>query len=179
MVQTISLQTVLREAVATPYSDLVTRATGAAVRGRIEATLALADWTVTLLDFSGVDCLDLSCADEIVAKLLLATASPDRVVVLVGVRDDQRDALEHVLGHHRLAVAARLHGGDTADVLGWASGDARDAFAALRAHGPADAAILAARLDWPREQAEAALEELGRHRIARATGGVFHPVTLP
>jgi len=178
MVQTISLQHVLQEAVATPYRDLVTRATGAAVRGRIEAVLADADWTITLLDFSGVDCLDLSCADEIVAKLLLAAACRDRVVVLAGVREEQRDALEHVLVHHRLAVAASFRGTGLADVLGWTSGDAREAFIALRAHGPADAAVLAARLDWSLARAEAALEDLGRHRIARATGGVFHPVTL-
>lgn len=177
MVQ-ISLRRVLQEAVAAPYRHLVTRATGAAVRGRIEAVLADADWTVTLLDFSGVDCLDLSCADEIVAKLLLAAASRDRVVVLAGVREEQRDALEHVLVHHRLAVAASFTSAGMADVLGWTTRDARETFAALRAHGPADAAVLAARLDWPLERAEAALEDLGRHRIARATGGVFHPVTL-
>jgi len=144
MVQTISLHHVLHEAVATPYRDLVTRATGAAVRGRIEATLAGADWHTTLLDFSGVDCLDLSCADEIVAKLLLAAADRDRVVVLAGVREEQRDALEHVLAHHRLAVAARFRGTDLADVLGWTSADARAAFAGLRAQGPADVAVLGA-----------------------------------
>lgn len=177
MVQ-ISLRRVLQEAVAAPYRHLVTRATGAAVRGRIEAVLADADWTITLLDFSGVDCLDLSCADEIVAKLLLAAATRDRAVVLAGVREDQRDALEHVLVHHRLAVAASFAGTGVADVIGWTSGDAREAFTTLRAHGPADAAVLAARLDWPHERAEAALEDLGRHRIARATDGVFHPVTL-
>jgi hypothetical protein len=178
MVQTISLQRVLQEAVATPYRHLVTRATGAAVRGRIEAVLADADWTITLLDFSGVDCLDLSCADEIVAKLLLAAATRDRVVVLAGVREEQRDALEHVLVHHRLAVAATFTGTGAADVLGWTSGDAREAFSTLRDDGAADASQLAARLDWPLERAEAALEDLARHRIARATGGVFHPVTL-
>ncbi|MGE5688212.1 MAG: hypothetical protein ACM34D_12060 [Gemmatimonadota bacterium] len=177
MVQ-ISLRRVLQEAVAAPYRHLVTRATGAAVRGRIEAVLADADWTITLLDFSGVDCLDLSCADEIVAKLLLAAATRDRAVVLAGVREDQRDALEHVLAHHRLAVAASFAGTGVADVIGWISGDAREAFTTLRGHGPADAAVLAARLDWPHGRAEAALEDLGRHRIARATDGVFHPVTL-
>lgn len=177
MVQ-ISLRRVLQEAVAAPYRHLVTRATGAAVRGRIEAVLADADWTITLLDFSGVDCLDLSCADEIVAKLLLAAATRDRAVVLAGVREDQRDALEHVLAHHRLAVAASFAGTGVADVIGWISGDAREAFTTLRAHGPANAAVLAARLDWPHGRAEAALEDLGRHRIARATDGVFHPVTL-
>ncbi|HTC24407.1 MAG TPA: hypothetical protein VK688_08600 [Gemmatimonadales bacterium] len=178
MVQTISLQHLLQEAVATPYRNLVTRATGAAVRGRIEATLAGADWTVTWLDFSGVECLDLSCADEIVAKLLLAAASRDRVVVLAGVREEQRDALEHVLAHHRLAVAARLRDTDMADVIGSASTDAREAFAVLHVQGPADAAGLAARLDWPLERTEVALHDLGRHRIARASGGLFHPVTL-
>src|SRR4029077_2104 len=141
MVQTISLHHVLHEAVATPYRDLVTRATGALVRGRIEATLAGSDWHTTLLDFSGVDCLDLSCADEIVAKLLLAAADRDRVVVLAGVREEQRDALEHVLVHHRLAVAARFRGSDLPDVLGWTSADARAAFAGLRAQGPADVAV--------------------------------------
>ena len=178
MVQTISLHRVLQEAVATPYRNLVTRATGAAVRGRIEATLAVGNGHTTLLDFSGVDCLDLSCADEIVAKLLLAAATGDRVLVLAGVREDQREALEHVLAHHRLAVAARFRGTDLADVLGWTSADARAAFAGLRAQGPADVAVLASRLSWPLERAEAALEDLRRHRIARATGGVFHPVTL-
>ena len=177
MVQ-ISLRRVLQEAVAAPYRHLVTRATGAAVRGRIEAVLADADWTITLLDFSGVDCLDLSCADEIVAKLLLAAASRDRVVILAGVQEEQRDALEHVLVHHRLAVAATFSGTGLADVLGWTSSDAREAFGSLRADGPANAARLAARLDWPLERAETALEDLERHRIARATDGVFHPVTL-
>jgi len=179
MVQTISLQTVLREAVATPYRDLVTRATGAAVRGRIEATLALADWTVTLLDFSGVDCLDLSCADEIVAKLLLAAATGDRVLVLAGVREDQREALEHVLAHHRLAVAACFCGIAQPDVLGWTSVDAREAFAELSAGGPADPATLAGRLDWSVERTTLALDDLSRHRITRPVAGVFHPVTVP
>lgn len=177
MVQ-ISLRRVLQEAVAAPYRHLVTRATGAAVRGRIEAVLADADWTITLLDFSGVDCLDLSCADEIVAKLLLAAASRNRVVILAGVQEEQRDALEHVLVHHRLAVAATFSGTGAADVLGWTSSDAREAFASLRVDGPADPARLAARLDWQPERAEAALEDLERHRIAHAAGGVFHPVTL-
>jgi len=179
MVQTISLRRLLQEAVATPYRNLVTRATGAAVRGRIEATLAVGNGHTTLLDFSGVDCLDLSCADEIVAKLLLAAATGDRVLVLAGVREDQREALEHVLAHHRLAVAACFSGTAQPDVLGWIGSDARLAFAELSARGPADPAAVAVRLDWPVERAAAALDDLARHRIARPVAGVFHPVMVP
>jgi anti-anti-sigma regulatory factor len=179
MVQTISLRHVLQEAVATPYRNLVTRATGAAVRGRIEASLAAGSGHTTLLDFSGVECLDLSCADEIVAKLLLAAATGDRVLVLAGVRDEQREALEHVLAHHRLAVAACFRGSDTPDVLGWITSDAREAFADLRQHGPADPSMLAARLTWLLGRAAAALDDLAGHRIAQQVGGVYHVVTLP
>ena len=39
MIQTIRVGHLLREAVATPYRNLVTRPTGAAVRGRIQAAL--------------------------------------------------------------------------------------------------------------------------------------------
>lgn len=179
MVQTISLHHVLQEAVATPYRNLVTRATGAAVRGRIEASLAAGSGHITLLDFSGVDCLDLSCADEIVAKLLLAAASGDRVLVLAGVREEQREALEHVLAHHRLAVAACFRGSDTPDVLGWITSDAREAFAELRQRGPADPSMLAGRLVWVLDRATAALDDLAGHRIAQQVGGVYHLVTLP
>jgi anti-anti-sigma regulatory factor len=179
MVQTISLHRLLQEAVATPYRNLVTRATGAAVRGRIEASLAAGGGHTTLLDFSGVECLDMSCADEIVAKLLLAAANGDRVLVLAGVREEQREALEHVLAHHRLAVAACFRGLEAPDVLGWISGDARLVFADLRVGGPADLLTLADRLAWSVERAAVALDELTQHRIARRAAGVFHPVTLP
>jgi hypothetical protein len=179
MVQTISLHRVLQEALAAPYRNLVTRATGAAVRGRIEATLAPGDGHTTRLDFSGVDCLDLSCADEIVAKLLLAAATGDRVLVLAGLRDDQREALEHVLAHHRLAVAACFAGHDYPDVIGWISADARQVFADLTARGPTTAAALTDRLAWPIERTAAALDDLTLNRIARLDAGVFHPVAVP
>ena len=43
MIQKIPVDRVLREAVATPYRDLVTRATGAAVRVGIEREMIAAD----------------------------------------------------------------------------------------------------------------------------------------
>ena len=72
MIATIHIGHVLRETAATPYRNLITRPTGAAVRDRIEAALARSDCAIALLDFSDVDLLDYSCADEVVAKLLMA-----------------------------------------------------------------------------------------------------------
>ena len=70
MIETIAVARVLREAVTTPYLNLVTRPTGVAVRGRIESVLATSEWETAMLDFSDVVLLDLSCADEVVAKLV-------------------------------------------------------------------------------------------------------------
>ncbi|MGH7631556.1 MAG: hypothetical protein ACREOF_19650 [Gemmatimonadales bacterium] len=135
MIQTICLHRVLRESVTTPYRNLVTRATGALVRGRIEAALERSACDVAVLDFSEVELLDFSCADEIVAKLVLPAARPSRPVVLLGVRDEQREALDHVLAHHGVAITARLHESGEAVLLGSATPDLHEAFAALRARG--------------------------------------------
>ena len=105
MIQTIRIGHLLREAVAAPYRNLVTRPTGAAVRIRIEATLADSNCLTALLDFSEIELVDLSCADEVVAKLLL-TVRTAYFVVLQGLREDHHEAIDHVLTHHRLAVAA-------------------------------------------------------------------------
>jgi hypothetical protein len=137
MIQTFCLHRVLREAVTTPYRNLVTRATGAAVRSRIEAAMAASPGKVTVLDFSEVELLDFSCADEIVAKLILPAARPSRPVVLLGVRDSQLEALDHVLAHHGVAVTAQLHDSGEPVLLGAATADLREAFAALRARGAA------------------------------------------
>src|SRR3954470_23989976 len=117
MIATIHIGHVLREAVASSYRNLVTRPTGVAVRNRIEATLDGSDCRCAYLDFSDVDLLDFSCADEIVAKLLMAPPG-SRFVVLRGLREDHHEAVEHVLTHHRLAAAAVLPGSDAPQLLG-------------------------------------------------------------
>jgi hypothetical protein len=137
MIPTISLQRVLHEAVITPYRNLVTRATGAAVRDRIEAALERLGCDVAVLDFSGVEILDFSCADEIVAKLVLPAARPSRPVILLGVRDQQREALDHVLAHHGVTLIARLHESGEPVLLGAAPPHLHEAFAALRDRGAA------------------------------------------
>jgi len=87
VIQHIDVHAVLQESVSGVYTDLVTRPTGRVVRARI--------------DFTRVRCIDYSCADEIVAKLL---RSRPGVLVLMGISDGHREAIEPVLAGHRLAV---------------------------------------------------------------------------
>ena len=178
MIETIRIGHLLRETATSPYRHLVTRPTGAAVRDRIEAALSRSDCRTALLDFSGIELLDFSCAEEIVAKLLLAQAARQpRFVVLRGLRDDQHDAIEQVLTHHRLAVAALVAGGEPV-LLGSVSGDVRAAFACVCRLGRACVADLARALDWPESRAGEALEILTLHRLVRPEGDLRYPLLV-
>ncbi len=180
MIQTIRIGTLLRETVASPYRNLVTRPTGAAIRNRIQAAIADSDCHTALLDFSDIELLDLSCADEVVAKLLLDDGGDRGVlVVLSGLREDQHEAIEHVLTTHRLAVAAMPGGEHPAPrLLGWVTADARAAFAYLCERGALLAAELAGALDWPAARAEAALEGLAVHRLVQTDGDRYQPLPI-
>ena len=178
MIETIWIGHLLRETALSPYRNLVTRPTGAAVRTRIEDALSRSDCLTALLDFSDIELLDFSCAEEIVAKLLLAQVSHQpRFVVLRGLRDDQHDAIEQVLTHHRLAVAALVPDGEPV-LLGWVSPDARAAFACVYRLGRACAGDLAEALDWPEPRASEALEILTLHRLVRPEGDLRYPLLV-
>ena len=99
MISHINVHAVLQQAVAGFYTDLVTRPTGRAVRENIER--ALPPGTVAVMDFTGVGCLDYSCADEIVAKLVRDKV---KVLLLRGLTDAHREAIEPVLAGAGLAV---------------------------------------------------------------------------
>ena len=179
MIQTIHLGPLLRETVAAPYRNLVTRPTGAAIRGRIQEALAHSDCPTAMLDFSGIDLLDFSCADEVVAKLLLADVERDRhYLVLCGLREDQHEAIDHVLTHHRLAVAAMRHEDAEPRLIGWVTADGRAVFAALCERGPQRPSDLAERLGWPAAKAEAALAGLMRHRLIQVEGEHYRPLPI-
>ncbi|HEU5303858.1 MAG TPA: hypothetical protein VFU40_04365 [Gemmatimonadales bacterium] len=175
MIQTIRIGHLLREAVSAPYRNLVTRPTGAAVRTRIEQTLAHSDCLTALLDFSEIELVDLSCADEVVAKLLL-TVRTAYFVVLQGLREDHHEAIDHVLTHHRLAVAVVPPGSCEPRLLGWVRADARAAFACICDLGPLSAAELAERLDWPETRSREALGDLAFSRLVRPVGELYYPV---
>lgn len=116
MIPSIDVSAVLRQAVRATYADLVTRATGRAVREHIEQVYVAdpAPDGVTRMDFTGVRCIDYSCADEIVAKLLRDRI---RVLVLRGCSEAHLEALGPVLEGHGLAALLE-HADGTLDGLG-------------------------------------------------------------
>ncbi len=116
MIPSIDVSAVLRQAVRATYADLVTRATGRAVREHIEQVYVAdpAPDGVTRMDFTGVRCIDYSCADEIVAKLL---RDRFRVLVLRGCSEAHLEALGPVLEGHGLAALLERADG-TLDGLG-------------------------------------------------------------
>lgn len=175
MIQTIRVGHLLREAVAAPYRNLVTRPTGAAVRIRIEQALAGSNCMTALLDFSDIELVDLSCADEVVAKLLLAVRTAC-FVVLQGLREDHHEAIEHVLRHHRLAVAAVPPGSREPLLLGWVRTDARRAFTCVCCQGPIGLPELCRSLQWPEPRGRQALSDLANHRLVLSVGELYHPL---
>jgi hypothetical protein len=175
MIQTIRIGHLLREAAAAPYRNLVTRPTGAAVRTRIEETLAGSNCLTAMLDFSDIELVDLSCADEVVAKLLLAGRDAC-FFVLQGLREDHREAIDHVLTHHGLAVAVVPPESREPRLLGWVPSDAREAFACISDRGPLEAADLARALGWLESRSRAALRELTLHRLVCPIGELYHPL---
>ena len=118
----IDVGSLVQRSVATLYSHLVTRPTGRAVRLAIESLLADAgDTAFSLIDLSEVSVLDFSCADEVVAKLLMRYLNADRpreaYFVIRGLRDLHREPIEVVLERQQLATVAQREDG-TYELLG-------------------------------------------------------------
>src|SRR3954466_10720952 len=132
MMNHIDISSVLRQTLACDlYSNLVTRTTGAGVRGQIEQLLSEAgERALTVIDFSQVSMIDFSCADEVVAKLLIRYAADDSprdaYFLFRGLTEDHRDAIETVLERHGLALA--LEQGDGIEVMGVLSDEERAAW---------------------------------------------------
>jgi len=180
MMQRIDLAPLLRETVATPYSDMVTRSTGAALRDRIEQTISGASHRTTQLDFTAVGLLDFSCADEVVAKLLLRVAGDEEhYVLLSGITDLHLEAIDHVLERHGLSVAALTEGEGAPRVLGVTTPDVVAAFQIIQRLGAGDASRLADALSWTIERAADALQSLALRRLIQAAGGTYRPLPLP
>src|SRR5690349_14103910 len=104
-----------RRMVTSFYSNLVTRPTGRAVRMGVESQLAELDGLekicLSVLDFSQVHVLDYSCADEIVAKLLLRYLAADRPAdayfIARGLQEHHLEAVDAVLERHGLLMVAQ------------------------------------------------------------------------
>ncbi len=180
MINHIDLGTVLRRTVCDLYSDLVTRPTGAAVRTGIEQQLAdTKERTLTVIDFTHVGLLDYSCADEIVAKLLVSYCEPSaersegvsRVVppsdcyfLFKGVSDSHLDAIDAVLQRRGLALVAQRDDG-LLTLIGTVNDGERRMWEAVTKLGRAVLADVASEVGVEEPQAEVLLDALSRRRL--------------
>jgi len=121
MITHIDVGVVLRRSVCDLYSNLVTRPTGAAVRMGIEQQIADAsERSLTVIDFANVALLDFSCADEVVAKLVLKYCATDSLTeayfLFRGITESHLDAIESVLERHRIAIVVQDSDGRAATI---------------------------------------------------------------
>jgi hypothetical protein len=166
----IDVSSMLRKSVCELYSNLVTRPTGAAVRCEIEQELdRIGDRALTVIDFSHVGLLDFSCADEIVAKLLLQYVSldaPRREVYFLfrGISESHMDAIEAVLERHKLALVTQ-HADGGSRLVGIVDVDERRAWEIVSRLGAGASADVADATGLSREHAERMLDTLWRRRL--------------
>lgn len=173
----IDLSSVLRQTLACDlYSNLVTRPTGAAVRGQIEEMLSVSGArALTVIDFSHVSMIDFSCADEVIAKLLMRYAADDppqdAYFLLRGVTEHHSDAIEAVLERHHLVAA--LEENDCIRLMGTLPDDERIAWDAACSLGRASAADIAIHMGSTVGDAEHALDALCRRRVMMRVEGQY------
>ena len=172
MMMHIDVSSVLRQTLSCElYSNLVTRPTGAAVRTQIEALLADSrERTLTVIDFSHVGMIDFSCAYEVVAKLLLRSASAERgsreaYFLFRGVTEDHWDAIETVLERHQLALVLETADGGGAHIGGIVGDRERVAWNKVYELGRTAPADLASALGSPMDDCAHLLEGLHRRRL--------------
>jgi len=165
----IHLDQIIRAAIERPFRDLVTRSTGAAVRRHVVSALQATAECDAVLDFSDIGVVDFSCADEVVAKLLIEVeALPVTRVLLRGLNQDHVEAIEHVLRHHGLVIVAICIGADEPRILGDVDDDQRAVFSKLFGSGRSLVAPVAALLAWPVPRAQEALDALATRRCVLA-----------
>jgi hypothetical protein len=176
----IDVSSVLRRTVCDLYSNLVTRPTGAAVRTEIENLLSAGRGpSLTVIDFSHVNLLDYSCADEVVAKLLLrfegAAPAQDAYFLLRGVREDHLDAIEAALERYRLALVMQADDGALL-LVGTVNDDQRRAWQALRKLGRGAAEEIALALGEELADAQALLVALHERRLVMRFDDTYVPL---
>jgi hypothetical protein len=169
VIQHIDLSTVLRRTVCDLYSNLVTRPTGAAVRTEIEQlVVGTPSPSLTVIDFSNVGLLDYSCADEVVAKLLLrfapGSASCDAYFLFRGLQEWHRDAIEAALSRYGLALVLEERDGSLT-LIGAIADDEQRVWEAVSHVGAADAATVAASVGSDPPTAERVLDALSARRL--------------
>ena len=175
----IDLGTVLRQTLAANlYSNLVTRPTGLAVRTQIERLLDNArsdERAFAIIDFSHVSMIDFSCADEVIAKLLMRIGQErEAYFVFRGMTDDHWAAVETVLERHGLALLVEREGG--IELVGVLEDRERRAFQAVKRRGRAESWELAGDLGEPEPAVRHALDRMWHRRLIMRSGDSYMPV---
>jgi hypothetical protein len=179
MTNHIDIGTVLRQTLsANLYSSLVTRPTGLAVRTQIERLLGATrsgERVLAVIDFSQVSMIDFSCADEVIAKLLLRYgADHEAYFVFRGMTEDHWDAIETVLERHGLALVVEREEG--IDLVGVLDERERRAWQAIKRRGRAEPWELARDLGEPEGIVRNALDRLWRRRLIMRLDDCYMPV---
>ncbi len=169
----INVGRVLRTSVESLYCHLVTRPTGRAVRLAIEKKVAGTSRTaLSVIDLSEVTVMDFSCADEIVAKLLMRFLQEDRPVdvlfVFQGVCSSLQEPIQTVLERQELLAVARDSEG-RCELMGTRTEEQDYVWTVLEGRGRIVAAEVAEL--FPGSHHREALEELVRRRVAFALPG--------
>ncbi len=163
---------ILQDAVSYGYGDLVTRPTGRAVRSSVEEMLPEhEDGHTVVIDFSAVRCLDISCADEVVGKLLLQYGQ-GKYFVLSGVSEAHCESIDLVLERHGMTVVAQSRDGSL-QVLGPLDEPVRRAFVAIQQSDASAVSEVADRLALTTEAAQPLLDELLTRRLVTREADQF------
>ena len=159
----------MRPAVAhtTLFSYLVTRPTGRTVRATVERQIADAGTTVlAVLDLRHVPVIDFSCADEIVAKLVLLTSDASTrlsFILFRGIAEHHLEPIDSVLRRRGLAAAAESADGKPL-LMGALDPGAAAVWQEIWSLGRTGASPLADRLELPLDRVRGLLDDL----VARA-----------
>jgi hypothetical protein len=182
----LDLRVMLARAECDLYSNLVTRATGRAVRGQLESMLdEMPSQRLAVLDFSHVGVLDFSCADEIVAQLLLrfgaglpahsAASDAPSYFMFRGLAEAHLEALEPVLERHGLALVAEAADGSM-QLVGIVDQHEKSAWQLVLESGGGDVDAIAAFASVRSPELHAQLISLARRRLVIQTAAGFHPL---
>jgi len=103
----IDVGMILKDLNSIPNPHLVTRTTGRDVRNAIEVKLsAIRSPALSVIDFSAIEVMDFSCADEVVARLLARFICTDRpqeaFFVLKGLLPSHLEPVVEVLERQKI-----------------------------------------------------------------------------
>ena len=177
----IDVGRLLQHSATSRYSHLVTRPTGRAVRIAIEAQLSETSGTLlSIIDLSEVTVIDFSCADEVVAKLLMRFLQKDgpgdTLFVFRGLDTRHHEPIQAVLERQTLLTVTEGSDGRF-ELLGSRTDEEQHAWSVLESRGriglPEVPSV------FPLQLHRRALDELVLRRVAFASpdAGGYHALS--